>query len=73
MFIIGFTCGHCYTKYCKHTAKEDSCEKSLQPEYPNINSVYEDPDVARMRYQNHDPQLQENEAYAPLQFQPHRT
>ena len=38
--------------------------------YPNSEAIYECPDVAagRVKPQNHEPELEENVAYAPLQY-----
>ena len=76
-FIVGFACGRCNKRFNDKAAKDDllkSCDKPfrLAKGYPNIEAVYECPDnIGRVKHQSHEPQLEENVAYAPLHhFQP---
>ena len=68
-FIVGFACGHCNKRF-NGRAKDDllkSCDRPfcLAMKYPIVEAVYECPD--NVKHQNHEPKLEENVAYAPLQ------
>ena len=68
-FIVGFACGHCNKRF-NGRAKDDLLKSSDRPfrlamGYPNVEAVYECPDD--VKHQNHEPKLEDNIAYAPLQ------
>ena len=72
-FIIGFTCGHRHydnKNLDSSRAKDnpDSHHRSLHQTkgYPNKEALYECPDmVGRVK---HEPEMEENVAYAPLRY-----
>ena len=74
-FTIGFTCGRC-NKNFNSRAKDDpeAHDRSLHLAmgYPNVEAVYECPDdIGRMKHRNHEPQVEDNVAYAPLHYFQH--
>ena len=69
-FIIGFICGrqHHNNKTFDIRAKDESYDRSPHQAkgYPNKEALYECPDmVGRVK---HEPELEENVAYAPLRY-----
>jgi hypothetical protein len=72
--MVGFACGRCNEDVNSRAENNpESCNgRSLRLAtmgYPDVEATYECPDsIGRVKDQSYEPQLEDNVAYAPLQY-----